>query len=53
VHGGSFLSPNTLVQRAKNALDKFLAVSLHTTVMPHLPVSYGVQSLACSRVRLG
>jgi hypothetical protein len=32
----------TLVQRAKDALDEFLAVSPYTTVMLHLPVSHGV-----------
>ena len=43
VHGGSFMSPNTLMQRAKNALEDFLAIFPSTTVMPQLPVSIGVQ----------
>jgi hypothetical protein len=43
VHEGSFLHPNTLVHRAKMALEDFLVVSPYVTAKSNLTTTHGVQ----------
>jgi hypothetical protein len=43
VHEGSFLHPNTLVHRAKMALEDFLVVSPYVTAKSNLTMTHGVQ----------